>query len=126
MKRNLLALVLTVFSLGAAANAEEVLLKFDYSVRANRNYQTKFFRVNGYPRYVKRIRIATRGDYCKLSLSEVEFLNREGAYAQQAIYTGYPGIYEIPMGVLRSVNIHFRQTTYRKAICEILVYRSEW
>jgi len=126
MNRTFFALTLTVFSFCVTANADELLLKLDYSVRANRSYQTKFFRVNGYPRNLNLIRIATRGDYCKLQLSGVEFLAYQGDYAREATFSGLPGVYNIPGGVLRSINIKFRQTTYRKANCQILVYRPDW
>ncbi len=122
MKNHLLAIVAFVFGVAGFASAEELLLKLDYRVKANRSYQTNFKRVNDGPVAVNRIRLATRGEYCNLMISKVEYLVRNHSVAQRAVYTGWSGTYDIPAGVMSSVNVHFRQTQYRHADCELLVY----
>ncbi len=122
MKKNLLAILAVTFGVSGLASADQLLLQLNYRVKANRDYQTNFKRIANFPIYVNTIRLATRGEYCNLTINKVEYLTQNHTVAQRAYHSGYGAEYIIPAGRASSVNIHFRQTTYRRADCELLVY----
>lgn len=120
----ILTSLLFIFAMQAntAFADDALLLKFDYVTQANVPYETNFYRVPGAPLRVSYIAVKISGTYCNLVIDGLQYTSYEGGYAYVAQPVGLQAQYEIPGGVVSSINVRFHQTKWNGADCSLYVY----
>ena len=116
MKRIFLGLALAA-SGATAANADQLLVSFDFRVDANVDYQTQITPVLGGPVFVNQIRTVAYGNYCYLYLSGLHFsqANRGPLYSVNPL----PGGIFTVNSQMAELQLLFSQTRFSDVNCRI-------
>lgn len=112
--------------LAVAAQARLPLLnEFSYgNVQSGRPYSTGLYRVQNAEVYTKKIRIETKGRYCNLDITGVEYTRYNGDFTRPAEPAG--GMeFTIPEGRVSALNVHFVQREYTNVDCTLRILQAD-